>query len=84
MFIIMRKFTYNIIGSNNFWYGSCITNKKDAIAEAKEIISGEDTSFEDGESGWTPEIPERVYIYRWEEIATFDREEEEEEEEHDE
>jgi len=68
----MRKITYNIIGSNNFWYGSCITTKKEAITEAKNIISSKnDTYYADPETGHTPEKPETIYVYKSEEIAQF-------------
>jgi len=55
-------FTYLVLGSNNFWYGTCST-----LAEAKEvadtaIISPE--SFDDPETGYTPDSPDGVFIYR--------------------
>lgn len=73
----MKK-VYLIIGSNNFWYAQH-TNKREAIAEAKEIANGDMTGFEDPETGHVPEQPEQCYVYEAYEVervyGTSDEEE---------
>lgn len=60
---------YLVIGSNNFWYGACLT-KEEAINTAKEAISDDSyTDFGDPESGFTPEKPSSVYVYKVEKLV---------------
>lgn len=53
---------YIVVGSNNFWY-----HTGDDLEEAKriaiEIVEGNDYSV-DPETGYSPDDPEEVYIYR--------------------
>lgn len=56
----MKK-EYLLIGSNNFWYATH-TNKRDAKAEAKDIVAGEG-NYGDPESDYTLDPPEEVFIY---------------------
>lgn len=77
----MKK-EYIIVGDNNFWYSSCGTNKKEAIAEAKEIIEEGNDGYACGECGREPCCePELLYIYKAEEVKRIEKEEEKEEEE---
>jgi len=56
----MKK-EYLIIGDDNYWYASGITSLKIAKSEAKEIIKN-------GEIGKGNELPEKLYIFKAEEI----------------
>ncbi len=59
---------YIILGSNNFWYRSSVKDKNIAIAMAKEILSDdincEYNNSSDPESGYVPEPPTSVYVYK--------------------
>ncbi len=56
----MKK-EYLIIGNDNYWYASGITSLKIARSEVKRMI-------EDGEIGKGNETPEKLYIFKAEEI----------------
>lgn len=73
----MKGKQYNLIGSNNFWYASCIKNKKEAIELAKSIMSGDGSGYGDDESGYRPEnLPETMYVYQSKEVAQIEQPEE--------
>jgi len=70
---------YIIIGDNNFWYASGGKNKKEAIAEAKEILERGNSGYGCGLCDKQPCCePTTLYIYKAEEIARFEEEETEE------
>lgn len=60
------KKQYLVIGSNNFWYATCET-KADALDECKNVLRGE--SYNDPESGFFPSTPQKVYIYKAEQVG---------------
>lgn len=60
------KKEYLIIGSNNFWYASCLKSLAEVKAEIKKIKK-EKSWYADPESGYEPDLPEKLYIYKAEE-----------------
>lgn len=78
----MKK-EYIIVGSNNFWYASCIETKKEALAEAKKIMKhkgeqnrnyGNDEMYGDT----APYKPDTLYIYEAIEVERLYNKDEEE------
>lgn len=72
----MKK-EYIIVGSNNFWYASCISNKKEALERARDIMEEtEEVVYRNPEAlGDTePETPETLYIYKAEQVEQIERE----------
>lgn len=63
-----QKKEYLVIGSNNFWYASCLETLKEAKEIANDVIENSN-GYSDPESGHEPEEPETVYIYKAYEIA---------------
>lgn len=60
---------YLVIGSNNFWYGVC-SNKQRAINLAKDLVKDKvNIVFGDPESGFIPEKPYSVYVYKVEKLV---------------
>lgn len=60
---------YLVIGSNNFWYGA-YSNKQEAISFAKDLVKDKtDIVFGDPESGFIPEKPYSIYIYKVEKLV---------------
>ena len=53
---------YLVVGSNNFWYASA-HSKTGALKIARDAMNERESSYEDPESGHTPDIPENVYVY---------------------
>ena len=58
---------YLVVGSNNFWYASA-RSKTGALKIAQDVMNGHKNSYEDPESGHTPDIPENVYVYEAREV----------------
>lgn len=64
----MEKKEYQIIGSNNFWYASCLPSFKAALEELEHIVQNH-SHYADGETGAQPEYPEKFYIYESKQVA---------------
>lgn len=63
----MKK-VYNVIGSNNFWFGMC-----DSLEEAYEVAHNaiKNPHQYGDEAGYNPDKPERIYIYESTEVRRF-------------
>lgn len=66
----MKK-EYQIIGSNNFWYASCLTSMKE-VKEQVEHVKKYHHTYADPETGHHPETPETLYVYLAEEIKRIE------------
>ena len=58
---------YLIVGSDNFWYASCLKTLKEVERKVYEIENNLQ-SFENPENGETAKLPETLYVYKTEEI----------------
>jgi hypothetical protein len=61
---LMDKNKYLVIGSNNFWY-AIRDSLKEANQVARNIIKNkDDVVYACPETGYSPETPEQVYVYK--------------------
>ena len=64
----MKK-EYLIIGSNNFWYGSCLSSLKEVKAEIENIRENVQSYGNPEATGDSEEkLPDSLYIYKAEQI----------------
>lgn len=67
-----HKKEYLIIGSNNFWYASCLNSLAEVRAEIKNIKE-KTRSYGDPEGGEIEsELPETLYVYKAVEIKRIE------------
>ena len=60
----MYKSSFILVGSNNFWYASFPnTSLESAKKEARKILRNY-RDYEDPESGYSPERPSQIFIYK--------------------
>lgn len=61
---------YLVIGLNNFWFDMCDT-LKEANMIAKSIMKSGTSGYSCPETGYCPEKPEEVFVYKSKLVSEF-------------